>query len=181
MLPPTLVRQPSANLQNLPENREKTRFRRPVSPTFRQPHFRLADGNCGNVGFLRYVNGLGAVLPSANPPPTCFARHPSILTSGFALVCARARPTQSAWPTWAGAVPRPTPRQNETGAAVDCIFSKAAAQNANEKDMIASVRRKMIRLYAGVTAQLSLALHDAASLKREFASRPVDAEAGGKR
>jgi hypothetical protein len=63
-------------------------------------------------------------------------------------------------------------------AAVDCIFSKAAAQNANEKDMIASVRRKMIRLYAGVTAQLSLALHDAASLKRELTTTTT--EAGGK-
>jgi hypothetical protein len=61
-------------------------------------------------------------------------------------------------------------------AAVDCLFSKAAAQNANEKEMLASVRRKMIRLYAGVTAQLALVLNDVASLKREIATT-AEAEA----
>lgn len=61
-------------------------------------------------------------------------------------------------------------------AAVDCLFVKAAAQNANEKEMLASVRRKMVRLYAGVTAQLALVLNDVASLKREIATT-AEAEA----
>jgi hypothetical protein len=40
------------------------------------------------------------------------------------------------------------------------------------------VRLKMIRLYAGVTAQFTLALSDMAALSRELAerSRTVDAE-----
>jgi hypothetical protein len=62
--------------------------------------------------------------------------------------------------------------------AIDCLFGKAAAEATTEREMLDLVRRKMIQLYAGVTAQLVLVLNDAASLKRELAerSRPVDAE-----
>jgi hypothetical protein len=43
--------------------------------------------------------------------------------------------------------------------------------------MLDLVRRKMIQLYAGVTAQFTLALSDMASLKRELAERqPAAAE-----
>jgi hypothetical protein len=63
-------------------------------------------------------------------------------------------------------------------AAVDCLIGKAAAEDPTGGAVPALVRRKMIQMYAGVTAQFTLALSDMASLKRELAerSRAVDAE-----
>jgi hypothetical protein len=49
--------------------------------------------------------------------------------------------------------------------AIDCLFGKAAAEAATEGEVLDLVRRKMIQLYAGVTAQFTLALSDLSSLK----------------
>jgi hypothetical protein len=63
-------------------------------------------------------------------------------------------------------------------ATIDCLIGKASAETKTESEVPDLVRLKMIRLYAGVTAQFTLALSDMAALSRELAerSRTVDAE-----
>jgi hypothetical protein len=63
-------------------------------------------------------------------------------------------------------------------ATIDCLIGKASAEAKTESEVPDLVRLKMIRLYAGVTAQFTLALSDMAALSRELAerSRAVDAE-----
>jgi hypothetical protein len=61
-------------------------------------------------------------------------------------------------------------------ATIDCLIGKAAAEATNEKEVLDLVRRKMIQLYAGVTAQFTLALSDMAYLKRALAERQPAAE-----
>jgi hypothetical protein len=51
--------------------------------------------------------------------------------------------------------------------AIDCLFGKAAAEATTEGE---------VQLYAGVTAQFTLALSDLSSLKREVAERQAAAE-----
>lgn len=62
-------------------------------------------------------------------------------------------------------------------AAIDCLIGKAVAEATTEGEVFGLVRRKMIQLYAGVTAQFTLALSDRSALSRELAerSRTVDA------
>jgi hypothetical protein len=62
-------------------------------------------------------------------------------------------------------------------ATIDCLIGKAAAEAAaTEGEVLDLVRRKMIQLYAGVTAQFTLALSDMAYLKRALAERQPAAE-----
>jgi hypothetical protein len=55
--------------------------------------------------------------------------------------------------------------------AVDCLIGKAAAAAPHEGAVPATARSMMIKMYAGVAAQFTLAMSDLASLERDLAER----------
>jgi hypothetical protein len=61
-------------------------------------------------------------------------------------------------------------------ATIDCLIGKATAEATTEGEVLGVVRGRMIQLYAGVTAQFTLALSDMVYLKRALAERQPAAE-----
>lgn len=55
--------------------------------------------------------------------------------------------------------------------AIDCLLGKAAVAAPHEGPVPAMARSMMIQMYAGVAAQVTLAMSDIAALHRELAAK----------